>query len=300
MKNQLLSKLNKKATNYTVSRTPIARYASEGYIFTSSKINVDPNYVQLVATMLFHEQIVQAVEVYCASLAKSFTIKKFSCSIDGVGVVTSNSDYEFSDFFTLNDREKNHAIIKITTFDIPDKHLRRISRHHNSFNDLTHYLKTVPINALSQLYPDFTEEEESSLVIRLQLINCDQHEYRIKQLVLGNHESNYFEFDAAIGKDHINKLMDRLDRDESRKVEAIFRMNSTTAMIYRTTDSAKFNPIIFSWSQQDFTTRDNKTIFEINNDFISLIARLENHDLAELQKLKTAEEAIQYLTSCAV
>lgn len=299
MKNQLLSKLNKKATNYTVSRTAIDRCASEGYIFTSSKFKLESALAQVCATIFIDLKIVQAVEVYCASLTKSFAVKKISNAIDGTKLETSNFAYEFTDFFTTDDRQRDLAVIKITTFDIPEKHLSRIALHRNSFNDLSRYLQTVPMETLTHLYPEYKQDEESTTFIRLQLINCDQYEYRIKQIVLEDTPTNYFEFEASIGEIRTKELTEKLDIDNDEKIKALFRVNkkSKEAMSYLSERLVESYPLTVMWLLQDLSTRDRESIFEINKDYLNLIVRLSGQDLAALQKLKTANEAFQYLTS---
>lgn len=110
------------------------------------------------------------------------------------------------------------AVIKITTFDIPIKHLRKISIHRNNFLDVLRYLVSYQIQALTELYPVFEPTEESISDIQLQLINCDQYEYRLKQLVVNDMESNYFEFEMIMGEKNVPELLKKIGQNQKRKM----------------------------------------------------------------------------------
>jgi len=297
MKSQLLNKLNKNATNYTVSRKAIGQCASEGYIFTSGKVELDPAFAALCARTLIEQQIVQSVEVYSASLSKCLEMKKVKLRAIGIELETSHYDFNCTDYFTTLDRQSDLAVVKITTFDMPEKHLKRIAQHCNCFEALCQYLRNIHIEALTYLYPDYKSDEDSAISSRLQFINNDQHEYRVMEIAINDKLSGYYNFEASIGKNNISKLVKTVDCDKSNKIEAIFSMDTKTSKgtIHYSDHLIEVCPACILWLQQDFTVKDSNSVFEINDNYVQMVVRLSDQDLLILQKLKTAELAIQYL-----
>ncbi|EFU43860.1 hypothetical protein PVOR_01575 [Paenibacillus vortex V453] len=296
MSNLLLKKLNKKAKDYSVERKQINGCASEGYIFISGKLKLNSDEASMLAMKLIHLHIVQAVEVYCADKTNRFILRKIRNVIDGTKVVSEQLEYAISDYFSEHDKELGLAVIKITAFDIPNKHLTRISTHRNSFLDVLHYFFSTQIHALTQLYPVYKPEEESLSDIQLQLINCDQYEYRLKQLVLDDIVSNYFEFEIMAGKNNIQELIKKIDQSQFKKVKGIYCIDpKMTHAICAISKEYENHPVINFWLHEDFQSRDSNSIFDVNCDYASMVVKINRKDRAALIKLKTGREALQYL-----
>lgn len=99
MSKLILEKLNKKATNYSVSRKKIDGCASEGYIFKSGEIKISSYEARLLTMQLIHQEIVQAVEVYCADQSYCYALRKTRNDINGIHVTIENQRYTISDYF---------------------------------------------------------------------------------------------------------------------------------------------------------------------------------------------------------
>lgn len=297
MSNQVITTLNKKATNYSVERKAIERCVTEGYVFTSEKIQFDVVHSTNLAVALMQQQIVQSVEIYCADQNNRFALKKIRVGVNETEVAMYNDEYSFTDYFTVSDFSAKRAVIKVTTFDMPLKHLRRISKHRNGFMELINYLVTIPIEPLTQISSIYDENEKFNDLDRLPFINCDQYEYRIRHLLLDDRYSDCFEFEAVIGRGNIPEYVKRIEQNMCKKIQAISYVDPFTHETVNCASNSLTDdhPVLWKWMYEDIRTRDRDSIYDINEDHASMIVRLTSKDLKVLQNIKTASEALQYL-----
>lgn len=297
MSNQILAKVNKKATNYFVSRKAIDRCASDGYIFESGKMSNTFDINELVFSLL-KTRIVQALEIYYADQNNRMAFEKKRIQIDNVEIAMDNNEYAFSDYFSMPDYTAKRVIIKIVTYDIPQKHLRRISLHRNSFLDLVRYLQVAPIEPLSQLNPIFDEHLKLTDLERLMLINCDQTEFRIWHMSLDGIHSDLFEFEALIGRKEVQSILNRIKHNKSGKIQGISFIDPETKLLANCGSNAitDEHPVLWKWMYGDLVNRDCDSIFDINEEYACMLLRLNENDIEALQNIKTSDDALRYLS----
>ncbi|MNW50303.1 hypothetical protein D3C74_277510 [compost metagenome] len=296
MSSLILKKINNKATNYSVERKSINGCASDGYIFTSKKIVSSLNETHLLAMQLIYQDIIQSVEIYSADKTSCFILRKIQDGTNGTRITSEMNSYSVTDYFSDQDRGKDLVVIKITTFDTPSKHLKKISTHRNSFFDVLKYFLFNEIQALTYLYPVLTPNKESTSSIQLELINCDQSEYRLNQLVINNVEFNYFNFEMMVGEENLPELLIRIGQNQFSKIKGVYciapKRNHAFCAINQDVNE---HEVINYWMNQGIHKRDSHSIFDINIDYISLLVEIKRKDMTALKNLKTGKEALQYI-----
>ncbi|WP_434749653.1 hypothetical protein [Paenibacillus amylolyticus] len=296
MSSLFLNKLSKETTNYSVSRKEINGCASEGYIFTSNEIEVASLEILSIAMQLIQQPIVQTVEVHTPDQTVSFALIKTINEPNNFEIVNEEQAYFFRNHDSTQGKQINEAIIKLTTFDIPSKHLRKMSGHLNSFKDVTDYFCSNYILPLTQTYPEYTPNPATITDFQQQLINCDQVEYRVKQLIVHDMESKYFNLDMMLGEKGIADLVHKVNESQAGKVVGIYyidaQLNETVCTVQK--DSHEHLAIDF-WAEQDVHARDIESIFDINCDYVSLLVELNRTDLESLATIKSGQEALQYI-----
>lgn len=297
MSNLSLKAINKKAKNYSVERKQINGCASEGYIFTSRKIIISSYEARILAMQLINLHVVQAVEIYSADQLISFNIRKSSIDANGIKVTNENQKYSFSDYFSNMDRGLDLSIIKVTTFNIPSKNIRRISKHRNSFEDVLGYFLSDAIIPLAHLHPGDNPNEEIYIDFQLQLINWDQTEYRVKQLMINDIGSKYFEIDMLLGENDISSLINTIGKSRLEKVIGIYcNDRKSNQAICSVNKELLEHRVIEFWANQDIHGRDSGSIYDISYDYVSLLVELNKTDLEVLVNLKSVQEALQYIS----
>jgi hypothetical protein len=294
MSNQFIEAINKKAENYAVSRKEIERCSSKGYVFTTEKFYMNNEDAVVIAARLIQQFAIQAVEIFFAARSHRFTVEKVCSHGDAMSVFyNTDQEFEYMDYFTTFSLKAEHIVMRISTYDLPDKHLRIIANNH--FVELIGYLAMANILPISHSIPYFGIKV-ITVANWLELINCDQSEYRLMYSENEDMENDYFELVTVIARNRLGSFIQEIQHGSTR-VEAIsYIEQGTNEIVWDESPNFDRNSIlIYKWGYENVEMRDCLSIFDMNADHVTLAVRLSISDLKSIHKLKTIEEVLQYL-----
>jgi len=283
---------NTKWNDFSMESKQLADCGYIGYEFRSEATKISLSTALVYAISLMQKDIIHSIQLLDDHERVHFEFRRDDSSFNGNDI----NYLDHSQMPLYRFMQYDNIRFKITTYQLPAKHMSFIKKAINDFDHLLGYLSYSLITPTSKPMPSI---KSKVLTIRelLYLINCRGTDFKINHDIEEENEElleEYFEIEAVLANSLIKRLAQSVENNQLR-IKAMAHLNEEETEFLVVTSRVREGVIMWDWDYEHEEFRFNSSPFDINKNYFRGVAKLSMHDLEKIRKLNGIEEVLQYL-----